>query len=754
MSKRIAVLTLLAFVFVVALTACGGAPSPTAAPPTAAPVTQPTAASAQPTAAPTAVPATAAPTTAPTAAATGKGIKVGLVTDVGGPDDKSFNATAIKGMQDAVKDGIASSDSKFLQSRQQTDYSKNIEEFIGQGYQMIVTVGFLLGVDTAKEAKANPKVNFAIVDYQYPDCAPNAKEGTDCGSATEIPNVLGLSFQTDQAAFQAGYLAASMSKTKKVGTYGGVNIPTVSIFMVGFQGGVNYWNAKHNDKVQVIGWDTKKSDGVFTGTFTDPDKGKQAALSLIDEGADVIMPVAGLTGNGAFTAAKEKSILAIGVDTDQCVSVPDACPVLLTSVRKNMDVAVHDAIKAAADGTFKGGTYKGTLSNNGVSLAPFNQFDSKIPANVKSDLDAIKADIIAGKIDVTAWAKGEGKLTSAAPVAAVKVGVVTDVGGPDDKSFNQTAIKGMNDAVKDGLATADSKYLQSRQQTDYAKNIEEFIGQGYQMIVSVGFLLGVDTAKEAKANPKVNFAIVDYNYPDCAPNAKEGVDCGSATDIPNVLGLKYHVEQPAFQAGYLAASMSKTKKVGTYGGVNIPAVADFMWGFEGGVNYWNAKHNDKVQVLGWSTKKNDGVFTGTFTDPDKGKQAALSLIDEGADVILPVAGLTGNGTFTAAKEKNVMAIGVDTDQCISVPDACPVLLTSVRKNMDVTVYNAIKAVANGTFKGGTYWATLADGGVSLAPFNQFDSKIPADVKTDLDQIKTDIGSGKIDIKAWANGTAK
>jgi basic membrane protein A len=324
---------------------------------------------------------------------------VRLVTDIGGIDDKSFNTTAYKGVQDAVTQlGV---DGNYLQSKQQTDYEKNIQEFVNNKADMIVTVGFLLGPATAKMALANPNVKFAIVDYTYPDCFPGAVVGKDCGSDKPVPNVRGLAFQTDQAAFLAGYLAAGMSKTKKVGTFGGLPIPTVTIFMTGFQSGVEYWNAQKKDTVKVLGWDKKANKGLFTSTFTEPDKGKTAAKSLIDEGADVIMPVAGLTGNGAFVAAKDAgNVIAIGVDTDQCVSVADACPVLLTSVRKNMDVAVFDSVKAAQGGTFQGGTnYIGTLANNGVSIAPFHDFDSKVPDTLKKELDQIKADIIAGKID-------------------------------------------------------------------------------------------------------------------------------------------------------------------------------------------------------------------------------------------------------------------------------------------------------------------------------------------------------------------
>ncbi len=408
MRTRILSIVALLVLTVFVLVACAPAPTPvpTAAPPTAAPkaTVAPTTA---PTAAPTAAPkpteaakATTAPTTAATAAAktTGAPLKVAFVTDIGGIDDKSFNQTAWAGVQKAMKDfGI---DAKYLQSRQQTDYDKNITTFIQEGYPLIVTVGFLLGPATAKGAQASPKTSFTIVDYVFPDCAPGAKVGVDCASDKAIPNVRGLAFQTDQAAFLAGYLAAGMSKTKTVGTFGGLQLPTVTIFMKGFQAGVDYYNAQKKATVKVLGWDTKADKGVFTGTFTDPDKGRTAAKSLIDEGADIIMPVAGLTGNGAFTAAKAAgNVYTIGVDTDQCVSAPDACSVLLTSVQKNMDTAVYETIKSLTQGQFKGGeNYVGTLANNGVGIAPFHDLDAKVPADLKTELNQVKADLISGKI--------------------------------------------------------------------------------------------------------------------------------------------------------------------------------------------------------------------------------------------------------------------------------------------------------------------------------------------------------------------
>ena len=335
---------------------------------------------------PTAVPATKAPATAPVAK-----IKVGQVTDVGGIDDRSFNATAWKGVQDAMAQlGV---EGKYLESQQQTDYERNIREFVDQKYDLIVTVGFLLGDATKAAAEANPQQKFAIVDYSYDPA---------------LPNVLGLTFATDEAAFLAGYLAAGMSKTGKVGTFGGIPIPPVTIFMVGFEKGVLYYNQVHGTSVQVLGWKTDPTaegcgTGSFTGNFESTDDGRRFATSLMDEGADVIVPVAGPVGLGSAAACKERSTMMIGVDTDWYISAPDYKEVYLTSILKNMDVAVYDAIAAVVNGTFKGGTYVGTLKNNGVGIAPFHDFDGKVPASLKAEIEQLKADIIAGKVS-TGWA--------------------------------------------------------------------------------------------------------------------------------------------------------------------------------------------------------------------------------------------------------------------------------------------------------------------------------------------------------------
>ena len=350
------------------------------------------------TEAPTEAP-TEAMTEAPTEAATeapvsGEGLTIGQVTDLGGIDDKSFNASAFAGAERAVEE--LGGEAKYLESQQQSDYAKNIQQFVDEGTDLIVTVGFLLGVDTAIAAKANPEQKFAIVDYAYPDCfGDTAVEGETCGSAAELPNVLGLTFDTDQAAFLAGYAAAASTQTGTVATFGGINIPPVTIFMKGFEAGVNYYNEQKGTDVQVLGWSTADNDGVFTGNFESTDNGRANAESFVQEGADIIMPVAGPVGLGSAAYCQESgSCKIVGVDTDWTVSASEYSDVIFTSVLKNIDNAVFDAAKSVADGSFAGGVYLGTLENDGVGLAEV----SGAAAELTGELDQLKADIIAGTV--------------------------------------------------------------------------------------------------------------------------------------------------------------------------------------------------------------------------------------------------------------------------------------------------------------------------------------------------------------------
>lgn len=312
------------------------------------------------------------------------------VTDTGGVDDKSFNQTAYEGMVRAEEElGITQ---KVLESQSDADFEPNISTFLQDDCDIIITVGFLLGDATAAAAEANPDQKFAIVDVDFADA--DFKDVT-------FDNAKELTFATDQAAFLAGVLAAATSKSGTLGTFGGLNIPTVTIFESGFEAGMNWWNTEAGAAVELKGWSTADQDGLFTESFEDLDKGKQVTQQLLDEGADIIMPVAGPVGLGSAEAVREAGNASmIWVDTDGCVSAPDICDLLLTSVMKNMDNAVFDTIEAALNDTFEGGLYVGTLENEGVGIAPYHEFDTVIEDAVKQTIEEVKAGIIDGSIPV------------------------------------------------------------------------------------------------------------------------------------------------------------------------------------------------------------------------------------------------------------------------------------------------------------------------------------------------------------------
>ena len=308
-----------------------------------------------------------------------------MVSDTGGFNDNSFNEIGKQGLDDAAKKlGVKAN---AIESQAETDYANNLSGLVDQGCNIIVTVGFLLAEATKAAAEANPDVEFAIID----------------DSSIDLPNVKPIVFDTAQAAFLAGYAAASYTKSKIVGTFGGIPIPPVTIFMDGFFDGVQYYNEVKGDSVKVLGWDVaKQKEGAFTGGFEANDTAKSTAKNLIDQGADVILPVGGPIYTSAAEAIKDsgKDIALIGVDADVTETDPSIAGILLTSIMKGMQVGVSEVVTSAADGKFDNTPFVGTLENGGVSIAPFHEFQSKVSADLQGELDAIKADIISGKIKV------------------------------------------------------------------------------------------------------------------------------------------------------------------------------------------------------------------------------------------------------------------------------------------------------------------------------------------------------------------
>lgn len=325
------------------------------------------------------------------------GFRVGYVTDTGGIDDQSFNTNQWEGIQRAQKElGV---EIKFIQSDEATQYEPNLTEFASQGYDLIFGSGFLLGGDLAKVAAQYPDIKFTIVDYSYPD--PFLPDGNP-GQTACLKNVEGQVYKTDQAAFLAGYLAAGMTKTGKIGYFGGMKIPTVTIFGVGFQMGIEEYNKVHGTSVQLIGWDNKTGEGLFTGDFADLTKGKESTESLFDEGADIFIPVGGLIGTPGFDVARERGGYGIWVDTDGYNLLPAARDRLLTSVMKKMDNSCYAVIKETIEGRFNGcGAYVGDLKNGGVGLAPYHDLEAAVPDALKKEIEDLQKRIIAGDIKDT-----------------------------------------------------------------------------------------------------------------------------------------------------------------------------------------------------------------------------------------------------------------------------------------------------------------------------------------------------------------
>jgi basic membrane protein A and related proteins len=330
--------------------------------------------------------------------------------DTGGLGDKGFNDLAKKGLEDA---GAAGFTTHFSEAQGATDYANNIQTLIDQGCQAIVTVGFLQSQATADAAKANPTIAFAQVDTAWNKCGPDFT----CGNADDTPqpaNFTGLDYQVDQAAMLAGYLGAGWSKTGKIGTYGGLAFPGVTRFMDGLYAGIQYYNQQKNATVKLFGWDGSLKDPTTTGAFVggsggndtwgDPAKGEQLAKTLHDQGVDVVHPVAGATGNGSIKAAQEGGYWAIGVDTDQYISIgPPTNAALLTSAQKAIDVSVLDFFNQVAGGYLGGTDYSGTIANNGVLLAPYHDYDSKFSADLKAEVDALKAKLADGSVTVCSF---------------------------------------------------------------------------------------------------------------------------------------------------------------------------------------------------------------------------------------------------------------------------------------------------------------------------------------------------------------
>jgi basic membrane protein A len=315
-----------------------------------------------------------------------------------------------------------------------------------------------------------------------------------------------------------------------------------------------------------------------------------------------------------------------------------------------------------------------------------------------------------------AFAGGGGQQAKASGV--FRVGLVTDVGGVNDQSFNQSAWEGLQRFSKD--TGANVSYIESRDESNYAPNIDTFADQKCNLIWGVGFMLGDAFAQAGRDYPNHQFAIMDYAYsPDQVPNK-------------NVTGVVFAAEQCSFLVGYIAGKMTKTGKVGHINGIASPTMEGFAVGYYAGV----LTANPNVRIM--------GQYSGSFGDPAAGKNIANQYFADGADIIYSAAGATGNGAIEAAREQNKWAIGVDMDQNYIAPKN---VLTSALKRVDNALYDVSDMARRGALQGGsTLRYDLKNNGVGYAVTG---NHIPPNIIAEVEAVKAKIVAGQQKVPANA-----
>lgn len=317
--------------------------------------------------------------------------------------------------------------------------------------------------------------------------------------------------------------------------------------------------------------------------------------------------------------------------------------------------------------------------------------------------------------------------------------LVSDDGGFNDKSFNQSAKEGIDRAAEElGVEAIE---VESSSANDYAPNLENLIAEGCTFIVAVGFKLSADTIASANANPEVDYAIID----DWADAEGDG-----ETDAPNIKPLMFDTVQAAYLGGYAAAAWSAqsgVNKVGTVGGIPIPPVTIFMDGFVDGVAKYNEDKGADVQTFGWDVEAQQGSMTGGFQANDTAKQAMQGILDQGVDVILPVGGPIYQSARDAIADSgtDTVMLGVDSDLAAADPSVADLVLVSIMKRIDEAVYQATIEAASGEYDTTPYVGTLENEGVGLSGFGSFEAELPEGLLDELAALQEQIIAGELEV---------
>ena len=637
-----------------------------------------------------------------------------LVTDLGRVNDGTFNQFAHEGALEAADEYDL--EYKWIETQSETDYGANIQTCIDEGFEVIVTVGFLIADATNGAAEANPDVYFLGVD-QFVMGGPT--------------NYVGIQFREDQSGFLAGVLAAqvadSIGSDTIAGVYG-IDIPPVKKFRNGFEQGAHYVNADMN----LL--------GVYIDNFVAPDRGASAAVQFIGEGASVIFGAGGPTGTGGILAAAQQGVFVIGVDQDEWVTsfgsgATPGSEYIISSAIKRVDQGVYDMVAALAEsmmGDFPGGgIYLMDVALNGVGLAEKHEADiddaffdtaatvaeMMIAGSVSTGVDPVSGDL----------AMDDMMEDHAADMmmGVETVCLVTDLGRVNDGTFNQSAHEGA-DAAADEY-DLEYKFIETQAETDYKANIQTCIDEGFEVIITVGFLIADATYAAAEASPDVYFLGVDQFV------------MGGPT---NYVGIQFREDQSGFMSGVLAASVAEWQGSDTIAGVygiDIPPVKKFRNGFEQGARYVNAD----LTIL--------GVYIDSFVAPDRGASAAIQFIGEGATVLFGGGGPTGTGAILAGAQEGVYVIGVDKDEWVTsfgsgATPGSEFIISSALKRVDQGVYDSVAMLAEGDLTdfpgGGIFLMDAAMNGVGLAGPNEAD--IPDAVWAKVDAVTAMLIAGEIE----------
>ena len=739
-------------------------------------------------------------------------ISIGLCTDTGGVDDKSFNQGTWEGVKRYAADHKLDKDAiQYVQATSDADYIPQLTTFSEAGKDLIVAPGFLFKDAITQVAKDFPEQKFLFID-----------------DVSDAPNVCSAVFAEHEGSFLVGMAAglkADAEGKKKVGFVGGMDFETIQKFEAGYEQGVH----AVNPDIEVV--------VEYVGAFDKPEDAQAIATKMFDNGCYIIYHAAGSSGNGVIKEAKDRAlngedVWVIGVDRDQYEEgiYKDDKSVILTSMVKRVDNASYIIATEVAKGEFKGGVRTFGLKEDGVALPDKNP-------NLKDEwVKAIKekaADIISGKLTIDPQpdrlkdkdsktekagekaeeTKAEEKVeetkaeekaeeTKAEVVAveatkaekkaeetkaeekveetkaeetkaekkaeetkaeetkaekkaeetkaekkaeekaketkaeekaeagkveelpAISIGLCTDTGGVDDKSFNQGTWEGVKRYAADHKLDKDAiQYVQATSDADYIPQLTTFSEAGKDLIVAPGFLFKDAITQVAKDFPEQKFLFID-----------------DVSDAPNVCSAVFAEHEGSFLVGMAAglkADAEGKKKVGFVGGMDFETIQKFEAGYEQGVHAVNPDIEVVVE------------YVGAFDKPEDAQAIATKMFDNGCYIIYHAAGSSGNGVIKEAKDRalngeDVWVIGVDRDQYEEgiYKDDKSVILTSMVKRVDNASYIIATEVAKGEFKGGVRTFGLKEDGVALPDKNP---NLKDEWVKDIQEKAADIISGKLTI---------